>query len=70
MPTNIDRIAKTTPLWVPPIVLLGVIVPPVLILASLVREDWRTAMLLAVAVSLSNWGSALARKYYDPHPKG
>jgi len=67
MQNRIDRIARSTPIWVSPIVLLGIVTPPALILAALIGGEWRTALLITLAVGLSNWGSGLARKYYDPH---
>lgn len=64
---DIDRLARATPIWVPPIVFAGFAIPLMIILAALWNGHPGTALAVFLAVSVSNLGTMLARRYYDPH---
>ena len=65
MQIDIDRLARTTPIWVSPLVLAGVVVPPLIVLGALWHGNPDTALAVFLAVAISNLGSSLARKYTE-----
>lgn len=67
MQIDIDRLARTTPIWVAPVVLAGIVVPILIIIGAFWSGNQDTALAVFLAVSISNLGSSLARKYFDPH---